>query len=112
MTDYISKTDLLLALAELPQEASKREMLKAVYEMKTVLPDTVYKERPEWIDVREKEPRQGQLAAIYTPSRPNLYRVGRYMHFGNEDPWWSCGTTGLEARWVTHWLPIPALDIR
>ena len=35
MTDYISKTDLLLALAELPQEASKREVLAVVYNMKT-----------------------------------------------------------------------------
>ena len=36
MTDYISKTDLLLALGELPQEASKREVLEVVYDMPTV----------------------------------------------------------------------------
>ena len=35
MTDYISKTDLLLALAELPQEASKREVLSVIYDMPT-----------------------------------------------------------------------------
>ena len=35
MTDYISKTDLLLALAELPQEASKKEMLAVIYDMPT-----------------------------------------------------------------------------
>lgn len=33
MTDYISKTDLLLALGELPQEASKREVLGVIYDM-------------------------------------------------------------------------------
>lgn len=36
MTDYISKTDLLLSLAELPQEASKREVLAVIYDMPTV----------------------------------------------------------------------------
>ena len=35
MTDYISKTDLLLKLAELPQEASKREVLAVIYDMPT-----------------------------------------------------------------------------
>lgn len=35
MTDYISKTDLLLALAELPQNASKREVLGVIYDMPT-----------------------------------------------------------------------------
>ena len=36
MTDLISKTDLLLKLAELPQEASKRDILRIVYDMPTV----------------------------------------------------------------------------
>ena len=31
--DYINKADLLLALAELPNDASKREMLQVVYDM-------------------------------------------------------------------------------
>ena len=33
--DYINKVDLLLALAELPQEASKREVLGVIYDMPT-----------------------------------------------------------------------------
>ena len=33
MTDYINKVDLLLALADLPNEAGKREVLRVVYDM-------------------------------------------------------------------------------
>ena len=33
--DYINKDDLLLALAELPQEASKKEILAVIYDMPT-----------------------------------------------------------------------------
>ena len=33
MTDLISKIDLLLKLAELPQDASKREVLSVIYDM-------------------------------------------------------------------------------
>ena len=36
MTDYINKADLLLKLGELPQEASKREVLSVIYDMPTV----------------------------------------------------------------------------
>ena len=46
MTDYISKTDLLLALAELPQDASKREVLSVIYDMPTVTPPVVWKPIP------------------------------------------------------------------
>ena len=31
--EYINKIDLLLKLAELPQEASKREILSVIYDM-------------------------------------------------------------------------------
>lgn len=36
-TAYINLFDLLLKLAELPQEASKREMLRVIYDMPTVI---------------------------------------------------------------------------
>ena len=35
MTDYINKVDLLLALADLPNEAGKLEALRVVYDMPT-----------------------------------------------------------------------------
>ena len=39
--DYINKIDLLLALAMLPNDASKREILRVVYDM----PVAVYSEK-------------------------------------------------------------------
>ena len=48
MTDLISKTDLLLALAELPQEASKREVLSVIYDMPTRMLYTVDDMNRQW----------------------------------------------------------------
>ena len=117
MTDYINKVDLLLDIADLPNNASKKDILKVVYEQPvsepiTSEPITIVKNAPAWIGISEKVPNQEQLAVIYTPARPNLYRVGRYTipphKLGlSDEPYWRCGTTSLEGRWVTHWLPIP-----
>ena len=42
MTDYVKKVDLLLAIAELPNEVSKKDILKMIYEMPIAYIPTTY----------------------------------------------------------------------